>query len=140
MRIVISADSSVEGDVARNWCAANVRPGDEVIAVIGSDQLSEVMLSVSPLMGVADPALLRESVERRLESAVAARGVSCDTKVSYHSQARAVMETARAEHADLIVVGKRAHNAVTDAITNETALHLVHHPPCPVLVVPAITN
>ena len=107
MRIVISADGSVEGDAARQWCAANARPGDEVIAVVGADQLSDVMLSVSPLMGVADPQLLRESVERRLESDLSAVGVSYESRVSYHGQAKAVIETAEAEHADLIVVGKR---------------------------------
>ncbi len=140
MKIVISADGSVEGDAARYWCAANVHPGDEVIAVVGTDQFSEVLLSVSPLMGVADPQNLRQSVEHRLESDLAIDGVSCQSRVAYHPQARAVIETAEAEHADLIVVGKRPHNAMTDAITNETALHLVHHPPCPVVVVPAVSH
>ena len=136
MRIVMSADGGLEGDAARRWCADNMRSGDEVIVVLGVDQFSDVMLSVPPLTGVADPHVLQERVERTLEAELAPRGVSCTCRVGYRPQARAVMETAASEHADLIVVGKRAHSAVTDGIANETALHLVHHPPCPVVVVP----
>jgi nucleotide-binding universal stress UspA family protein len=57
-------------------------------------------------------------------------------QLGFRSQAAAVLEAARAEHADIIVVGKRPHGVVGDAVSNETAGHLVHRPPCPVVVVP----
>ena len=37
----------------------------------------------------------------------------------------------------MIVVGKRPHGAVADAMLGEVAVQLAHHPPCPVVVVPA---
>jgi nucleotide-binding universal stress UspA family protein len=137
MKIVISADGGREGDAARRWCAENLGPGDEAIAVLGAEQFSTMVLSVSPVMAAVDQHALRESVERRLHEDFAPRGVSYECRVGGHSQARAVAETAEAEHADLIVVGKRPHSVITDAVANETALHLVHRPPCPIVVVPA---
>ena len=136
MMVVISADGGVEGDAARRWCVENMGPGDRAIAVLGADQFGSVVLAASPMMVVVDPLELRESVEQRLHDDLGPQGVSCECRIRDHAQARAVIETAEAEHADLIVVGKRPHNAFTDAVTNETALHLVHRPPCPIVVVP----
>jgi nucleotide-binding universal stress UspA family protein len=137
MKIVISADGGTEGDAARQWCAENLGPGDEAIAVVGADQLSTMVLSVSPVMAFVDPQVLRESVKRSLHEDLAPRGVSYECRLGGQGQARAVAETALAEHADLIVFGKRPHSVISDAVANETALHLVHRTPCPIVVVPA---
>lgn len=136
MKIIVSADGGEEGSAARRWCVEHAQPGDEIIAVVGVDQFSEIMVSMSPLLDVADPDRLRDSVEQRYDHEVASHGVHCETRLTYHVQARAVDETARAEDADLIVVGKHPRAALADAVHNETALHLIHRPPCPVVVVP----
>ncbi len=52
-------------------------------------------------------------------------------------QGRALTDVAANEHADLIVVGKRPHGWLVDAVRGELAGRLVHHPPCPVVVVPS---
>jgi hypothetical protein len=48
-----------------------------------------------------------------------------------HGQARAVTEVARRQGADLIVIGKRRHGRVGDAVHDETASHVFDHPPWP---------
>jgi nucleotide-binding universal stress UspA family protein len=136
MKVIVSADGGAEGRAARRWCVEHLTPTDEVVAVLGVDSLSEAVLSVSPFLAVADPDTLREGVERRFRADLERRGVRCRAQVSPRSQAAAVFETARAEHADAIVVGKRPHGVVGDAMRNETAGHLIHRPPCPVIVVP----
>ena len=47
MKIIVSADGGDEGTAARQWCVEHARPCDEIIAVVGVDQFSEVMLSMS---------------------------------------------------------------------------------------------
>jgi nucleotide-binding universal stress UspA family protein len=136
MKVVVSADGGAEGRAARRWCVEHLGPGDEVVAVLGVDSLSEAMLSVSPLLEVADPDNLRDGVARRFAAALEPRHIHSHARVTYRSQAAAVLAEARAEHADVIVVGKRPHGVVGDAVVNETAGHLIHRPPCPVIVVP----
>jgi len=34
------------------------------------------------------------------------------------------------------VIGKRPHGRVVDVVIGEVAAQLVHHPPCPLVVVP----
>ena len=106
MKVIVSADGGAEGRAARRWCVEHLTPTDEVVAVLGVDSLSEAVLSVSPFLAVADPDTLREGVERRFEADLERRRVRCRAQVSPRSQAAAVFETARAEHADAIVVGK----------------------------------
>jgi nucleotide-binding universal stress UspA family protein len=132
MRIVVSAEGSSEGAAARAWCRAHVHNGDEVIAVVGMGQITELMLTVSPLVDLASERQLVEQTHARFDHA----GVDADVRLINKDQYRAVLEVAASEHADLIVVGKRPHGAVADTLLNDTAGHLIHHPPCPVLVVP----
>ena len=136
MKVIVSADGGAEGRAARRWCVEHLRSADEVVAVLGVDSFGGAALSLSPLVAVADPEALREAVERRFVGALDRCGVRCRTQVSYQSQAAAVLDAAWAEHADIIVVGKRPRGVVGDALRNETAGHLVHRPPCPVVVVP----
>jgi nucleotide-binding universal stress UspA family protein len=136
MKVVVSADGGAEGRAARRWCVEHLTPVDEVIAVLGVDSFSQAMLSLSPFVAVADPDTLRRGVERRFEADLGRRGVRFRARLSFRSQAAAVLEAAHAEHADVIVVGKRPHGLVGDAVRNETSGHLVHRPPCPIVVVP----
>jgi nucleotide-binding universal stress UspA family protein len=136
MRVVVSADGGAEGRAARRWCIEHLTSVDEVVAVLGVDSFSGAMLSLSPFVAVAEPESLREGVERRFQTALEQCGVRCRAQVGFRSQAAAVLDAARAEQADVIVVGKRPHGVVGDALCNETAGHLVHRPPCPVVVVP----
>jgi nucleotide-binding universal stress UspA family protein len=51
---------------------------------------------------------------------------------------RAVAEVAPDEQVDLIVIGKRPHSWLADAVRGPIATHIVHDPPCPVMVVAAV--
>ena len=136
MKIVISADRSAEGAAARDWCRDHASADDDVIAVIGFDQFSEVMLTMSPLVDLVDESRLRDDVAHDICEPLAERGMRCAVRLLNSAQSRAVLDVASAERADLIVVGKRPHRAALDAVLNETASHLVHRPPCPIVVVP----
>jgi nucleotide-binding universal stress UspA family protein len=62
--------------------------------------------------------------------------VQCSARVLDSAQGQAVRHVASQVAADLIVVGKIAHGPLADFVLNETANHLIHRPPCPVVVVP----
>jgi nucleotide-binding universal stress UspA family protein len=136
MKVILSADGRDEAQAARRWCREHLGPGDEVIAVLGVDAFSEIMLSMSPLLEVTEPASMEAAARDRVTKDLAAAGIRCESRLANRSQARAVLDTAASERADLIVLGKRPHGAVADVLANETAVHVVHRPPCPVVVVP----
>jgi hypothetical protein len=125
MRVIRSIDGSKEGAAARGWCLQHLEPGDEVIAIVGRDQFTELILSMSPLLGLVDDAHIADDAARRFEAPLERHGITCRTRIVTHGQARAVADTAAAEHAGLVVVGKRPHNR-----SSTVAVEHVHRPAC----------
>ena len=136
MKVVLSVDSLEEGDEACQWCMDHFGPGDTVTVVAGVSMLGEFVLGLPPFDALGGESALVRQIQRRYCEPLVAHGVACEAKLVPHGQARAVTEVARHDGADLIVVGKRRHGRVGDALHDETASHVVHHPPCPVVVVP----
>jgi nucleotide-binding universal stress UspA family protein len=136
MKVVLSADSTDEGDTARRWCADHLDRRDTVIAVAGINQVGELVMGVPPFDSLGGERELLTQIEHDYCSPLDAAGVVCTARITPAGQARAVAEVAVREAADLIVVGKRAHGPIADAFLGEVASQLVHHPPCPVVVVP----
>ncbi len=62
--------------------------------------------------------------------------VPCETLVRVGHPVSEIPDTAKALAADLIVVGARALRPHTAAGVGSTAQRVVHHAPCPVLIVP----
>lgn len=62
-------------------------------------------------------------------------------KVSVTGDAREqILVAVKEEHASLLVVGSHGHSALARAFLGSVSDHLIHHSPCPVLVVrPAVT-
>ena len=137
MKVVLSAETGPAGDAAREWCIAHLAPSDEVIAVVGLSNVNELVLGVPPFDGMVTEGELVAVVEhdfcRRLNKA----GIPSVARFRRETQARAVADAAADEDADLIVIGKRPHSWLADAVLGPVAVHVVHHPPCPVVVVPS---
>lgn len=138
MKVVLSADGSPEAVGAGEWCVQHLTAGDEVLAVAGLSQFGEFALGVPPFDTLGGEHALLERVEQRLCAPLADVNVRCRAILEPHSQARAVAEVAAREHADLIVLGKRPHGRIGDAVRDDVATKVLHHPPCPVVVVPLI--
>ena len=137
MKVVLSAETGPAGDAAREWCITHLGPADEVIAVIGLSNVNELVLGIPPFDGLVTEGELLAVVEhdfcRRFQKA----GIRCVARFRRETQARAIADAAADEGADLIVIGKRPHSWLADAVLGPVAVHVVHHPPCPVVVVPA---
>lgn len=136
MKVVLSATGTEEGRAACTWCSANLDPGTSVTVVVGVSHLGEFVLGVPPFDVAGGETALLEAVRRDYCRPLEARGLACQASLVLERQGQAVADVARREHADLIVVGKRPHGLVVDAMRGEVAAQLVHHPPCPLVVVP----
>ena len=139
MKVVMSADSTDEGAHARRWCAEHLVPGDTVIAVVGINPVGELVMGLPPFDSMGDERSVLARVEREHCTPLRGRGLECRPRVDAHGQTHAVLDAAAEEHADLIVVGKRPRGPVGDVVWGEVATHLVHHPPCPVVIVPVVS-
>jgi nucleotide-binding universal stress UspA family protein len=138
MRVVMSAaGADEEGVAACRWCAANLHPGASVTVVVGLSQLGEFVLGVPPFDASGGEAALLGRAEALFCRPLTERGLQCHALLVPERPGQAVLDVAEREHADLIVVGKRPHGPFVDALLGELAAQLVHHPPCPLVVVPS---
>ena len=137
MKVVLSAESGDPGDAARTWCAQHLGPTDSVVAVVGLSNIGELALGVPPFDNLATEGEMLAEVEHDFCRRLNRVGVPCRARFVHQGQARAVADVASEEDADLIVIGKRPHSWLADAVLGPVATHVVHRPPCPVVVVPA---
>jgi nucleotide-binding universal stress UspA family protein len=137
MKVVVSASEGEETRAARDWCAANLHEDDEVIAVVGTNQVGEFVLGAPPLDSINGAQFdLIEAAQREVCVPLTSVGVACTSRLVRRTQGRALVQVAREEHADLIVVGKYPHGSFADAVLGEVATQLAHRPPCPLVIVP----
>ena len=67
-------------------------------------------------------------------------GLITETRVLNGNPREAIVEAAKDEHVDLIVVGARDRSALKRVVEGSVASHLVAHAPCNVLVVKHVRN
>ncbi len=136
MRVILNLELSERGQAARDWCCTHLGSGDDLIAVLATSPVGEFFLAVPPVNGVGDEKQLQAAVEADCRSLQDA-GINCEARIVVDSAERALLDIAVVESADLIVVGKHPHGAILDAVLHDTAAHIIHNPPCPVVVVPS---
>jgi nucleotide-binding universal stress UspA family protein len=97
----------------------------------------------SPLMMSAEfddhVQLVRDFGEKQVQAAKAElekAGVAATTLVAEGRPVEALLEAAKENKAEMIVVGSHGEGAVSAAFLGSTALKLLHHSDIPVLVVP----
>jgi nucleotide-binding universal stress UspA family protein len=138
-RVVVGVDGSEQAQRALRWAvdhAAATGASLEVIQAwhvpyIGADPYGGVL--------VLDPADFERVAKEQLERALAAvdlapvtAGVQRSTPC--HQPAAALIDAAKG--AELVVVGARGLGGFAGLLLGSTSSQLVHHAPCPVVVVP----
>jgi nucleotide-binding universal stress UspA family protein len=106
------------------------------VAVAGVPAVAELAFAARPFETIEGELEYLGEIERECDPLRQA-GLSCDVRVVPSPPSRAVCDVAEVEEADLIVVAKRPHRAFVDTLLNDMATHIVHNPPCPVVVVPS---
>ena len=140
-RIVIGLDGSAGSTHALQWAIDMARRLDaEVVAV----HVESLPTYIPAPMGILQPA---ETPEQRadLEEALATEwclplrksGVRFRAILEEGAPAATgLIEVGLREGADMIVVGSRGHNAVTEFLLGSVSHQVAHHSPIPVVIVP----
>lgn len=134
--IVCGVDGSPGGQRALMWALEEAgRRADRVRAVT-----AWTWDGVEALNAASTPIEAREQAQRRLDRSVdevqeqMPGAPSVERLVQRGLPSEALC--AAAADADLIVVGSHGHGAVHDKLVGSTSERVIHHAPCPVVVVP----
>ncbi len=96
--------------------------------------------ALDPLLELEQEMKLDEAIQFTTQWAQPARdtGLKVDVVAREEDAAHLVLEVAKEEEADMIVVGREGHRPIRDFFIGSTADSIVRKAPCPVLVVPNV--
>ena len=77
----------------------------------------------------------RQETTARLERGLRDRGMKCETHIVTGDARTELVEAAKRDKVDLIVVGSHGRTGLTKLLLGSVASHVVTHAPCSVLVV-----
>ena len=142
MKIIVGVDDSPCSDVALDFVKAMVWPTESQIVVASAVKVTEAMYSDAY---IANPALSRrlyeESVQRqqqvveRAEQKIKSAELATKGRVLNGDPREALVDLAKQECADLLVVGSHGRSGLTKLLLGSVASHVVGHAPCSVMVV-----
>jgi len=142
-RVLVGVDGSAAAQAAMRWAAEAAGPSGEVVAVhsTGTALIGQAAASAATGLGMFPHAGGRkEEARRALEEWCAplrAAGVAYRALVSDAEPVRALLDTARREDADLIVIGHRNGSGFVHRLMQGLSDHLIDHSQRPVVVVPS---
>ena len=132
--IVVGFDGSPAAERALERAATLSGAGGRVVIVSASVAVPGSGVVDEPILDSPSPeerdAVLEDGANRLRSAGVATTPVAVDS-----GPAEALVEIARAERADMIIVGSTGSGYITRAIVGSTAENVVRHAPCDVLVV-----
>jgi nucleotide-binding universal stress UspA family protein len=132
-RVVVGVDGSDTGTNALHWAAAEATARGAALDVVLAWGLPVAV--ASPYDGVPDITLY-EDAERTVLAALMQDPALAGVNVTGHLVAGGAAGAliARAEGAGLVVVGSSGRGRLLGAILGSTSRQVVHHAPCPVVV------
>jgi nucleotide-binding universal stress UspA family protein len=134
--VVVGYDSSGEGDPAFDWALREGRLRDLPVHVLVARSF---LYAANPTPAIAAAAPVPEDLtparvaQARAYAEAHAPGTSVVIESALGSPASFLVEASRT--AELVVVGRRHHTAVGEAVAGSTSTQVVAHAQCPVVVV-----
>jgi len=142
MRIVIGVDDSKHSQKAVELVKQMRWPeGTRVIVVSAVREIlpiySEVYVPTAPYSEQLMDDLLRfhQEIAADAEKEMREAGLKTEAKVVHGDPRAVIVDLARAERADLIVVGSHGRTGLAKILIGSVASHIVAHAPCNVTVV-----
>jgi nucleotide-binding universal stress UspA family protein len=137
-RIVVGVDGSPAADEALRWAIGQARlTGAAVEAVIAWEYAAGASgFGMAPAAGF--DASFAEAAEKIIADAISnvadqASGLQVRGRAVFGNPAHVLLEAAR--DADLLVVGSRGHGGFAGVLLGSVGQHVVHHAPCPVVII-----
>jgi len=141
-RILVGVDGSPAGAAAVRWAAGVVADGGEVIALhaTGTALIGQAAASAATGLGIFPHRKDRRAEARRIVEEwcrpLRDGGIPYRPLVSDSDPVRALIDAAKREDADLIVIGHQGNSSVLHRLVQGLSDHLIDHSKRPVVVVP----
>lgn len=142
MKIVLGYDDSPYAQAALRWITRQKWPANTRVTVVSAVRTPVSVYSEVYAPGMPYPAELVEEVTRhheelgaKAEAELRQAGFGTTVKVLPADPREALVDTARAENADLLVVGSHGRTGIPKLLLGSVASHVVAHASCDVLVV-----
>jgi nucleotide-binding universal stress UspA family protein len=132
--IVVGFDGSPAAERALERAAELVAADGRIVVVTATVSLPAAGLLDEPILDSPSPEE-RDALLERAAGTVRSRGISATLVAADAEAAEALVQAARAEQADLIVVGATGAGYVTRVILGSTAENVIRQAPCDVLIV-----
>jgi nucleotide-binding universal stress UspA family protein len=141
-RIVVGLDGSAGSAHALDWAIEMARRIDAEIVAVHVDSLPTYMPAPMGILPPPDTPEQRAEVDQTFATDWCAplrqSGVRFRTIIEEGTPTgMALIEVARREGADMIVVGSRGLNGVTELLLGSVSHQVAHHSPIPVVIIPA---
>jgi nucleotide-binding universal stress UspA family protein len=151
LKVLVATDGSESAIDAAHRAVEMLRPGSEIVFVMVIPEKEDPMDTAG---GFEGPAITEEEAEEDFERATAAGTIALERTVAAAEDAgtarpgvetqlvpadadagHTIVEVANNMHADLVVVGSSGKRLFKRLFTGSVSDYVVHHAPCPVLVV-----
>ena len=137
-RIVVGVDGSEVARGALRWALAEARLRGAVVQIVHAWHNPYVAMTGFPVSENAIESV-EEGARRVLDDVAAsaaseAQGVTIEPSLVSGPPATSLLDAAQG--ADLLVVGSRGHGGFTGLLLGSVSQQVVHHAPCPVVIVP----
>jgi nucleotide-binding universal stress UspA family protein len=141
VKILMGIDESPNSERAVEFVGRLRWPAGSRVIVVGALRpLTD--LAASDLGSTPVPEQLLADTRRRLELVVerareilCTAGISSEGRVLFGDPREVLLDVAKGEHADLLVVGSRGNTGLARLVLGSVSSHVVAHAPCSVLVV-----
>ncbi|HVB97132.1 MAG TPA: universal stress protein [Chloroflexota bacterium] len=137
--VLLSTDGSDHATRAGDHAIAIAKAFQAQFSVLAVVDIYAFMNSQTPNYSVDlledERAFLQKAVDEIAQVANAAGIASVSPKVVEGSPHTMIADTIRESGVDLVVVGSHGRNVIERLILGSTSEYLVHHSPCPVMIV-----
>ena len=138
-RIVVGVDGSDSAHEALGWALTEARLRGAELEVVHAWQYPTVYTggaSFEPTYDVGDLEVAAKAALDAIMSKVDASGLAAPVKETCVSGTAAGVLIHAAKAADLLVVGSRGRGGFAGLLLGSVSQQVVHHAPCPVVIIP----
>ena len=133
-KVLVAVDGSAANQAALSMASQLAKDGAQLVLV-------NVVMPIPARVGAGEPPA-EESAKVLTDAAstIKAAGGSVSKELQSYAGIRGpahdIIEAAQNEGCDLIITGSRGHSAWVGVALGSVSMRVLHHAPCPVLVVP----